>query len=294
MQVAEPVDLVLAAPLCPTRSTNCLRSSARRCAGTAVRSASGTSSSTAGSGNDSPMTAAGSMIARSSRDRSSRRAASSAWIVGGTAAIGEVARRRPDVVVAGAPGPCRRASRRAARTNSGLPSAEATIRVLDRGLDGAAEQHLHEPAGVARRRAAASRRWSRRRASPTRAASRGGGAGRSRRRAPPTGARWRRAGARAGRGTSPRALWMSSMTTTTGRRVASASRNLRAPQNTSVTGNRADRQPDDATRAGRRISAPAGDARRSPRRASRCASLGRVVVDDAGGGARASRRAART
>ena len=34
------------------------------------------------------------MIARSSRDRSSRRAASSAWIVGGTAAAREVARRR--------------------------------------------------------------------------------------------------------------------------------------------------------------------------------------------------------
>ena len=85
--------------------------------------ASGTSSSTAGSANTRPITAAGSTTARSSRVSASRRAASSAWIVGGTASSArspvEDQPRRPCAACPGRP-----ASTPAAATNSGLPSAE--------------------------------------------------------------------------------------------------------------------------------------------------------------------------
>ena len=93
-QVAEAVDLVVAWPGARHGRGTACGSSARRCAGTDGRSESGTSSSIAGCGNARPMTEAGSMIARSSRERSSSRAASRAWIVGGT----DAAARSPDAV----------------------------------------------------------------------------------------------------------------------------------------------------------------------------------------------------
>ena len=65
-------------------SISCLRSSARRWRSSSGRSSSRLSSSTAPRANDLPITAAASTTARSAGSSRSSRAASSAWMVGGT------------------------------------------------------------------------------------------------------------------------------------------------------------------------------------------------------------------
>ena len=233
------------------------------------------------------MTAAGSMTARSSRDRSSRRDGEQRLHRGRHLDLGEVARGHPGLALAGGSGPCRRASTRAATTNSGLPSAEPMIRVADRRVDGAAEQHLHEPARVLARQ--------RRHRDLGRALGAEPHSGRfssSPRRPVATTSSdacllvlSSRCSSRSRNVSSP--LWASSMITTTGRRIASASRYLRAAQKISVTGNAlVDRPMTEASRS--RISCLAGDA--VDRRAELGQrALGRVVVDDAGRGPRPSR-----
>ena len=76
-------------------------------------------------------------------------------------------------------------------------------------------------------------------------------------------------------------LWASSMMTTTGRRIASASRYLRAAQNTSVTGNALVEQADDRGQPLEDV-VLAGDAVDGRAELGQRA-LGRVVVDDPGG-----------
>ena len=89
----------------------------------------------------------------------------------------------------------------------------------------------------------------------------------------------RRRGARGTRGTSVSAEWMSSMTTTTGRSLASVSSSRRPPQNSSATGERVVDSPmADATRsaiASRRRRRPGdpADLRRAHRRAGRPRSI---------------------
>ena len=89
------------------------------------------------------------MIARSSRDRSSRRAASSAWIVGGTAAVARSPEAAQRVVVEVHEALVDE-HRDELRDEQRVALGRGDDPGLDGRLDGAVEQHLDEPLGLGR------------------------------------------------------------------------------------------------------------------------------------------------
>ena len=95
--------------------------------------------------NSFPSTDAASRIARSTGSRRSSRAASSAWIVGGTA-IGVSSEEGPDWSPFRTPSSASIAT--TSSTKSGLPSATSRMRVAERPLSRAVQEMLEEGGGL--------------------------------------------------------------------------------------------------------------------------------------------------
>ena len=275
----------------PTRSGGRAgwRSSVARWPGSVGRTASGASQRTADSGNTRPMTDAGSTTARSSRPSRSSRAASSAWMVGGTGIS-----------------PTSSASRQSPSTRRIVPVVdEHRHELLDeqRVALGRADDHALADRSAASPTGRAAPRRSRRpgrrpagrgRSAPARSPSPQVGrvleqvvAGRAQdqHRAGQAGRR-DRCSSRSSRVGS--AQWMSSITRTSGPRSARISTSRRTAQNSSASGNAV------VAQAGRRRRSDRPPPRRRRARGAWPGPVGRVVLVDVGRRAGRSRRAART